>query len=428
MFAKFTSVSLVALLPFAAAAVYDIQVGGDGGKLEFSPEAIAAQPGDQVVFHFHPKNHTVTQSSFADPCGRKEGGFDSGFIPVPANTTDNFPTWTLTVNNTDPTWVYCRQAAKTPASHCGAGMVFAINCGLDGAPNSFTNFKKSALAVGASLATEAATPSPSAAAADPYGGYGGYGSPSGSSASAGSYGKWAGYGDASTTTWTAAYGDVTLPPAPIVQVVTDTVTLDSEVWTTTYSSYPGSPAPTPASAAGNVHKVIVGGPGKLLFDPPHIAAQPRDTIVFEFHQKNHTVTQSSFDDPCRKLVKDGVEGFDSGFVAVADDATEFPTWSITVNGTEPIWAYCRQKTPASHCGAGMVFAINSDEGGPRSFDSFKNVATALNGTAAAANAPSGTGASGATTSIGANNGAMSVNIGGTGAMTLTLAAVFSLLL
>lgn len=134
-------------------------------------------------------------------------------------------------------------------------------------------------------------------------------------------------------------------------------------------------------------------------------------------------------------------------MAVADDATEFPTWSITVNGTEPIWAYvsyslrfgvthfetnlhfqCRQKTPASHCGAGMVFAINSDEGGPRSFDSFKNVATALNGTAAAANAPSGTGASGATTTDGANNGAMSVNIGSAGAMTLALAAVFSLLL
>ena len=47
MFAKFASVSLVALLPFAAAAVYDIQVGGDGGKLEFSPEAIVSFPACQ---------------------------------------------------------------------------------------------------------------------------------------------------------------------------------------------------------------------------------------------------------------------------------------------------------------------------------------------------------------------------------------------
>lgn len=38
----------------------------------------SAQPGDQVVFHFEQKNHTATQSSFADPCGKLDGGFDSG--------------------------------------------------------------------------------------------------------------------------------------------------------------------------------------------------------------------------------------------------------------------------------------------------------------------------------------------------------------
>ena len=90
-----TSLSLgLALLPFVSAAVHDIQVGA-GGKLVYSPEAIvcplykipsivlfigsqSAQPGDQVVFHFNPKNHTVTQSSFADPCGPKSGGISSG--------------------------------------------------------------------------------------------------------------------------------------------------------------------------------------------------------------------------------------------------------------------------------------------------------------------------------------------------------------
>jgi len=47
----------------------------------FPPLTIAPQfadPGDQVVYHFNPKNHTVTQSSFAGPCSHKEGGFDSG--------------------------------------------------------------------------------------------------------------------------------------------------------------------------------------------------------------------------------------------------------------------------------------------------------------------------------------------------------------
>ncbi len=64
-----------------SATVYDVQVGGADGKLVYDPEAIvrlsillktsahsfaqSAQPGDQVVFHFNPKNHTVTQSSFA---------------------------------------------------------------------------------------------------------------------------------------------------------------------------------------------------------------------------------------------------------------------------------------------------------------------------------------------------------------------------
>lgn len=94
MFASFISLGLV-LLPFVSAAVHDIQVGVDG-KLQFMPEAIvriisrsifnsgliirlqAANPGDQVVFHFLSKNHTATQSSFPSPCGPKEGGFDSG--------------------------------------------------------------------------------------------------------------------------------------------------------------------------------------------------------------------------------------------------------------------------------------------------------------------------------------------------------------
>jgi hypothetical protein len=41
--------------------------------------------------HSYPKNHSVTQSSFAGPCSFKEGGFDSGFMPVAANVTESFP-------------------------------------------------------------------------------------------------------------------------------------------------------------------------------------------------------------------------------------------------------------------------------------------------------------------------------------------------
>lgn len=126
-------------------------------------------------------------------------------------------------------------------------MVFAVNCGPDGAPNSFTNFKKAALAVGASLSA-GAPPSTAAGA---------------------------------SSTYTAAYGGYTVPPPPQGAPVTQTITLDSSTWATTYTSYPNSPAPTPAVLTGNVHKVTVGADGKLLYDPPHIAAQPRDIVVFE---------------------------------------------------------------------------------------------------------------------------------------------------
>jgi len=376
----FATLSLgLVLLPFAVGQqVHDIQVGNANGTLAFTPEAIAAQPGDQVAFHFYPKNHTVTQSSFAGPCSMKDGGFNSGFMPVTVNAT-SFPTYTITVNDTQPIWVYCAQAANTAASHCGAGMVFAVNCGADGSPNSFTNFKNAALQIGTELNSAAAASStaPSSAA-------------------------------------TAAYGGVTIAPAPTPSVVTDIVTLASSTWTTVYSSYPNSPAPTPAALQGNVITVVVGGPGKLLFNPSRVSAQPRDTISFQFQQKNHSVVESSFADPCRPLSASGMPGFMSDFFPVADNSTNFPTWNVTVNDTNPLWAYCRQKTPSSHCGAGMVFAVNSDESSPRSFSAFQKLAEQLNGTT-----------SGSSTSAPSNGAASSTRINGFVGVTVVLGALLA---
>jgi hypothetical protein len=70
---------------------------------------------------------------------------------------------------------------------------------------------------------------------------------------------------------------------PAVVTVTATVTVGGQVYTTTYGSYPGSPAPTLPTSTD--HKVIVGGPGKLIFDPANITAQAGDTVTFEFRQK-----------------------------------------------------------------------------------------------------------------------------------------------
>jgi len=339
------SIVSICLLPLVTARVWEVQVGG--ADLLFNPEAIAADPGDQVVFHFYPKNHTVSQSSFANPCSLRTGGFDSGFMPVAPNATAH-PTFTVPVENRDAIWVHCRQAGNTPNSHCGKGMVFAINCGQDGAPNSFTNFKNAALAIGASLA-------------------------------------------GTTPTSTYAYAPTA---APSGSQVTATITLASSTWTTTYTSYPGSPDPTPSSLTGNIIKVVVGGPGKLAFDPPHVPAKPRDIVRFEFHVKNHTVTQSSFGAPCVRLTSDNVTGFDSGFQPVAADATSFPTWDLLINDTAPIWAYCRQ---GNHCASGMVFAVNPVENSPRNYSAFQALAMSLNGSASASPLPSPTASSGATT-------------------------------
>ncbi|CAL1696109.1 unnamed protein product [Somion occarium] len=371
-----TSLSAGLLLASSAfAAMHDVQVGNSNGDTVFTPEAIFADVGDQVIFHFQQKNHSVTQSSFPAPCGPVDGGFSSGFHPVPANQTDNFDTYTIVVNDTKPIWVHCEQAANTPLSHCGKGMVFAVNCGPDGAQNSFTNFKNSALAIGAQLQSAASSASSAAPTAT----------------------------DAPIVT-----GSITIPPAPTQSVVTVTVTVEASTWTTTYSSYPGSPAATPASLAGTDHKVTVGSSnGTLTYDPPSVQAAPRDTVTFEFHQKNHTVTQSTFDQPCNKKA----DGFDSGFMFVDANVTEFPTFTVTVNDTAPIWAYCRQHLPdgSSHCGLGMVFAINPVESSPRNFTAFKTLAQALNGTnSTGATSTGGNSSTGGDAGNGDNSAASSV--------------------
>ncbi|EJD04171.1 uncharacterized protein FOMMEDRAFT_106669 [Fomitiporia mediterranea MF3/22] len=343
------------LAPFALAEVHNVNVGSSSGALMFDPEAIFASPGDQVVFTFQQKNHSAVQSSFADPCGPKDGGFNSGFFPVDASTTANFPTYTITVNDTQPIWVYCAQAAGTPTSHCGKGMVFAVNCGADGSPNSFTNFKNSALAVGASLSGNA-----SATSSYAYGG--------------------------STP---AATSDASSPPAS-----------------------------TTAAAAAATHTVVVGGSSSLTFNPSEVSAQPNDVVVFQFQSKNHSVTQSSFAAPCEKLgASTGTDGFDSGFMPVQANATTFPTYSITVNNTQPVWAYCRQ---TGHCGQGMVFALNAADSSTKNFTAFKAAAMAQNGTSSNSTG-SGSDSSGSTASGASRTmGAATASLGLVGAVFLLL--------
>ncbi|KAG8892885.1 hypothetical protein FRB99_002379 [Tulasnella sp. 403] len=136
-------VSLLSLATLGSAKVIDIKVGG--ADLVYTPPTVEADVGDVLRFHFGPKNHSVTQSSFWKPCTPLKGGFDSGFMPVSPDQTDNFPYFDVHVTNTHPIWVHCQQT-----NHCPQGMVFAAN--PHGRWRSFENFKWRALAVGTSAA------------------------------------------------------------------------------------------------------------------------------------------------------------------------------------------------------------------------------------------------------------------------------------
>ncbi|KAG6817806.1 hypothetical protein H0H87_003214 [Tephrocybe sp. NHM501043] len=103
--------------------------------------------------------------------------------------------------------------------------------------------------------------------------------------------------------------------------------------------------------------VLVGDTG-LEYNPPSVTAQNGDTIIFEFRSKNHTVTQSTFTNPCTPVTTPSA-GVNSGFQFVNSTTAPFPTWSITIDdASAPLWFFCAQTVPANHCQSGMVFAIN----------------------------------------------------------------------
>jgi plastocyanin len=464
----FSTASVLSLLAIgASAAVHDIQVGNTKGdnKLQFVPEAIFADVGDQVVFHFNPAVSVplclcailVLTCGSAEPlCDavelrrpllqagwRLQLGLHARYgqlVAGPAHVHDPSERHEADLGVLCPSQEYvaflfdisalCADSppSDTPNSHCGKGMIFAVNCPSPPAANSFDSFKAKALAIGAQLEAAGASASASASA----GGYGGaapssYGGAAASSSDASTSeaaSATANAGYPGTATYSAAYGEATVPPPASVATMTQTVSWNNSVYTTTYASYPGSPNPTP-NPEPQVHAVSVGANGKLAFDPPRVSAQPGDIISFTFMGANHTVTQSAFADPCRRIADNSTgapAGFDSGFQFVGN-SSNFITWNVTVNDTAPTWAYCKQHATASHCGAGMVFAINSDEAGPRNFAAFAALAKQLNGTTAQDNVNStGSGSkAGADSGAGLTSASVTVVLG---AVVFAVAALF----
>ncbi|KAF3349576.1 putative oxidoreductase [Verticillium dahliae VDG2] len=153
---QFSSVILAAVACAAQAqaiGVQAVQVASNNGSLTFSPEKITAPPGSMVQFQFMGGNHTVTQSTFDNPCQPmgivqtdpnsppKEGIF-SGYVPVAASANmGQRPVFSIMVNDTKPIWLYCQQGP-----HCQRGM--SMNPGAGGAEGGGNNVP----AAGASLA------------------------------------------------------------------------------------------------------------------------------------------------------------------------------------------------------------------------------------------------------------------------------------
>lgn len=126
----------------------------------YTPDQITAAVNDVVHFVFMSQNHTVTQSSFPKPCNKLSAdAIDSGFMSNPNNTVVPAPTFDYTVTSTDPTWWYCKQRVGT---HCGKGMVFAINPTLE---KNFDTFKAAAISINGTAAATATTTTDAAATA-----------------------------------------------------------------------------------------------------------------------------------------------------------------------------------------------------------------------------------------------------------------------
>ncbi|KAF8147319.1 hypothetical protein K438DRAFT_1867741 [Mycena galopus ATCC 62051] len=93
--------------------------------------------------------------------------------------------------------------------------------------------------------------------------------------------------------------------------------------------------------------VVVGPNDKYEFSPSNVTANVGDVIAFQFQNKNHSVVQSTFANPCQ---------------------------ASTLNGLDLLLDIA-----VSNCEQGMVFSVNAVENGPHNFSAFQAQARALGG-------------------------------------------------
>ncbi|KAJ7616514.1 hypothetical protein FB45DRAFT_992818 [Roridomyces roridus] len=407
-----------ALLVQSAKILVDV---GPDNQLIFSPSNVTALAGDEITFQFQSKNHSVTQSSFADPCTPLPGGVDSGFQPVAPNATA-VPEFSLTLNNAS-TPLFFFSAQDAIESECQQGMVFTVNANPD-SDKSFAAFQANAEASGSSGSESTAPPAASSSSgAEILVTVGGNNQlafvPPNITAQA---------GDTITFQFESKNHSVTQssfaspctplaggvdsgfqPVAPNASAFTQfSLTLNNAstplfffsaqdavesecqqgmVFTinadpnsdksfaafqanaeASGSAQSSSNAGTATSGAQDI--LIQVGPGnQLVFNPSNITAQVGDNVAFQFLSGNHSITQSSFADPCTPLASGAV---DSGFQPVAANATQIPQFSFSVtNASTPLFFFSKQTAPVNECQQGMVFAINANPISDKSFAAFQ---------------------------------------------------------
>jgi len=133
-------------------------------------------------------------------------------------------------------------------------------------------------------------------------------------------------------------------------------------------------APSLVYAANIIVFVGAGKDGQtgLKFDPQQIVAAKGDIISFEFRGGNHTVTQSSFANPCAWQLNTATNktGFNSGFIPYDAASRQVGVYSLEVSDPNtPIWFFCGRPP---HCKNGMYGAINPPSTGNRTFTAFAN--------------------------------------------------------
>ena len=155
---KFTATSTLSALAMAAQATNHIVLVAQNGGINYSPSSVTAAVGDTIEFQFA-SNVNLMSVRFIEhriilshkqisqvPVNRCQEvfllikylmqGIWSGFIITTSSSSSttskppsvgykrqlSMPSFTITVNDTNPTFFYCAQVG-----HCQLGMVFALN-------------------------------------------------------------------------------------------------------------------------------------------------------------------------------------------------------------------------------------------------------------------------------------------------------------